>query len=186
MLSHSIYKASHAGREYSEVARLRTHRSSVIVFVVSGVCLQLFSWTGTTAAGPGLSNPTIAVLANESRSILMNSPGQEKEERTPEQRKIDSQLLYAIYQMRGEAVAKGVPTEAIPLEKDAKGRVLVEIRSPVTKKLLARIEKLGGRIVNSSKDYDSIIAYLSLAKLETLARSKEVKFIAPKAQAMTN
>ena len=159
----------------------------MIVFVVSGVCLQLFSWTGTTAAGQSsLSNPTIAVLANGSRSRLMNSSGQEKEERTPEQRKIDSQLLYAIYQMRGEAVAKGVPTEAIPLEKDAKGRVLVDIRSPVTKKLLARIEKLGGRIVNSSKDYDSIIAYLSLAKLETLARSKEVKFIAPKAQAMTN
>jgi hypothetical protein len=113
-------------------------------------------------------------------------PGQEKEERTPEQQKIDSQLLYAIYQMRGEAKAKGVPTEPIPLEKDAKGRVLIDIRAPVSKKLLARIEKLGGQVVGSYKDYHSIIAYLSLGKIETLARSKEVKFIAPKAQAMTN
>jgi hypothetical protein len=111
---------------------------------------------------------------------------QEKDQRTAEQQKIDSQLLYAIYQMRGEAEAKGVPTEPIPLEKDAKGRVLVDIRTPVTKKILARIEKLGGKVVSSSGKYHSIIAYLPLEKLEALARSREVKFIAPKAQSMTS
>ncbi len=111
---------------------------------------------------------------------------QEKDQRTPEQQKIDSQLLYAIYQMRGEAEAKGVPTEPIPLEKDVKGRVLVDIRVPVSKKVLAQIKKLGGTVVSSSDEYHSIIAYLPLGKLETLARSKEVKFIAPKAQSMTN
>lgn len=119
-------------------------------------------------------------------SGFRRSPRQEKEERTPEQRKIDSQLLYAIYQMRGEAEAKGVPTEEIPLQRDAKGRVLVDVRAPVTKKLLARIKRLGGQIVSSSKDYHSVIAYLSLGKLATLARSKEVTFIGPKAQAITN
>jgi hypothetical protein len=111
---------------------------------------------------------------------------QEKDERTREQQKIDSQLLYAIYQMRGEAEAKGVPTEPIPLEKDAKGRVLVDIRVPVTRKVRARIEKLGGTVVSSSNQYHSIIAYLPLEKLEPLAHLKEVRFIAPKAQAMTN
>jgi hypothetical protein len=111
---------------------------------------------------------------------------QEKDQRTAEQQKIDSQLLYAIYQMRGEAEAKGVPTEPIPLEKDAKGRVLVDIRAPVTKKLLTRVEKLGGTVVSSSDRYHSIIAYLPLGKVEPLARSREVKFIAPKAQSMTN
>jgi hypothetical protein len=111
---------------------------------------------------------------------------QEKDQRTPEQQKIDSQLLYAIYQMRGEAEAKGVPTEPIPLEKDAKGRVLVDIRAPVTKKIRARIEKLGGTVVSTSDKYHSIIAYLPLGKLERLAGSKEVRFIAPKARAMTN
>lgn len=113
-------------------------------------------------------------------------PIQEKEQRTAEQKKIDSQLLYAIYQMRGEAAAKGAPTDPIPLEKDDKGRVLIDVRAPVTKKLLARIGKLGGAVVSSSERYDSIIAYLSLEKLESLARSREVKFIAPKAQSMTN
>jgi hypothetical protein len=111
---------------------------------------------------------------------------QEKDQRSPEQHKIDSQLLHAIYQMRGEAESKGVPTEPIPLEKDAKGRVLVDIRVPVTKKSRARIEKLGGTVVSTSDQYHSIIAYLPLGKLEQLARSREVKFIAPKAQSMTN
>lgn len=111
---------------------------------------------------------------------------QEKDQRTPEQQKIDSQLLYAIYQMRGEAEANGVPTEPIQLEKDRKGRVLVDIRTPVTKKIRARIEKLGGTIVSSSEQYHSIIVYLPLGNIEPLARSREVKFIAPKAQSMTN
>jgi hypothetical protein len=111
---------------------------------------------------------------------------QEKDQRTSEQQKIDSQLLYAIYQMRGEAEAKGVPTEPIPLEKDAKGRVLIDIRAPVTKKILERVKKLGGTVVSSSDRYHSIIAYLALGKLELLASSKEVKFIAPKAQSITN
>lgn len=110
----------------------------------------------------------------------------EKNRRTAEQQKLDSQLLYAIYQMRGEAEARGVPTEPIPLEKDAKGRVLVDIRTPVTRKILARIEKLGGEVVSSSDRYHSIIAYLPLGKLEALARAREVKFITPKAQSMTN
>jgi len=44
-------------------------------------------------------------------SAYEQSFGQEKEGRTPEQEKIDSQLLYAIYQLRGEAESKGVPTE---------------------------------------------------------------------------
>jgi hypothetical protein len=114
------------------------------------------------------------------------APNQEKDQRTPEQQKIDTQLLYAIYQMRGEAEAKGVPTEPIPLERDAKGRVLVDIRAPVTRKILARIEKLDGTVVSSSDKYHSIIAYLPLGKVEPLARSREVKFIAPKAQSMTN
>src|SRR5262245_53655400 len=101
---------------------------------------------------------------------------QEKDQRSPEQQKIDSQLLYAIYQMRGEAESKGVPTEPIALEKDSKGRVLVDIRVPVTKKVLTRIEKLGGTVLSNSEKYHSIIAYLPLGQLETLARSKEVKF----------
>ena len=70
-------------------------------------------------------------------SAYVQSFGHEKEERTPKQQKIDSQFLYAIYQLRGVAEAKGVPTEPIQLEKDRKGRVLTDIRTSVTTKMLS-------------------------------------------------
>jgi hypothetical protein len=143
-----------------------SHRVRVICFAVWLACLQ-----------------TVFLMDSLTARTTAN---QEKDQRTAEQQKIDSQLLYAIYQMRGEAQSKGVPTEPVQLERDAKGRVLVDIRVPVTKKILALLKKLGGTVVSSSDRYHSIIAYLPLGKLEQLAHSKEVKFIAPKAQSMTN
>jgi hypothetical protein len=153
------------------------HEAIVLVMVIEGSLTIAFA---LMAVSPQLSRQM------NTDSAYLQSFGQEKEGRTPEQQKIDSQLLYAIYQMRGVAAAKGVPTEPIQLEKDTRGRVLVDVRAPVTKKMLSRVQKLGGQIVNTSKDYHSIVAYLSLEKLEALARTKEVKFISPKAQAMTH
>ena len=101
----------------------------------------------------------------------MQNLGQEKKQPTLEQQKIDSQLLYAIYQMRGEAESKGIPTEPIQLEKDDKGRVLVDIRAPVSRKTLAQVKKFGGTVVSSSDRYHSIIAYLPPGKVEALANS---------------
>jgi len=116
----------------------------------------------------------------------VDSFSQEKESRTPAQQKIDSQLLYAIYQMRGEAEKKGTPTEPIPLKKDANGRVLIDIRSPVTKKLQSLIRSLKGKVVSTSQRDDSTIAYLSLGRIEKLAQNASVKFISAPAEAMTN
>ncbi|HKE59634.1 MAG TPA: hypothetical protein VKB46_23145 [Pyrinomonadaceae bacterium] len=102
---------------------------------------------------------------------------------TPEQNKIDSQLLFAIDQMRGD---KGAPAEEIKLRKDSKGRVLVDVRASVTKKLLARIKNFGGKVISSSPRDDSVIAFISLDKLEVLAKAKDVRFIMPAAEAINN
>jgi len=112
--------------------------------------------------------------------------GREKESRTPAQRKIDSQLLYAIYQMRGQAQKKGTPTTEIRLRKDEKGRVLVDVRAKATEKLVSRIMKLGGAVVSRSDTYHSLLAYLPLAKLETLAKYREVVFIGPASESVTH
>jgi hypothetical protein len=111
---------------------------------------------------------------------------QEKETRSTAQQKIDSQLLYAIYQMRGEATAKGTPTEPIQLRRDSSGRVLVDLRAPVTRKLLSRVRAFKGKIISTSERDDSIVAYLPLSKLESLAQLSEVKFITPAAEATTH
>jgi hypothetical protein len=111
---------------------------------------------------------------------------QEKRARTAAQKKIDTQLLYALYRQRGEAEAKGVPPGDLRVKLDAKQRALVSIRARVSKDLLATIKTLGGEVVSSSARYSDIRAYLPLGKLEDLAGSPDVRAIAPADEATTN
>ena len=108
----------------------------------------------------------------------------EKASRTPAQKKIDSQLLYALKQKRGET--KGVPTARIDLDLDEKGRALVDIAANVSTELKAQIQKLGGAIISDDARYRTIRARLALEKLELLAKRHDIRFIAPAAQAMNN
>lgn len=108
----------------------------------------------------------------------------EKASRTPAQKKIDSQLLYALKQKRGET--RGVPTERINIELDRKGRALVDITARVSPQVTSHIRKLGGIVVSEDQRYHTIRARLALEKLEALATLKDVSFIAPPAQAMNN
>jgi hypothetical protein len=130
------------------------------------------------------------VMGHSSNSTLLLSSHHtqidEKESRTPAQKKIDSQLLYAIYQMRGEAEAKGVPTEPIVLRKDHKDRVLVDIRSEVTRKLISLVKRSGGNILSTSQKDHSLIAYLPLNQLEKIAELKQVRFISQPSEAVTH
>jgi hypothetical protein len=104
---------------------------------------------------------------------------QEKESRTPAQQKLDSQLVYAIKQHRGERITDAVPTLETNVKVDAAGRTLVDIRADVTKRVLAAIVSAGGKVVNSFKRDRSIRAELPLSSIETIAMLSEVKFIRP-------
>jgi len=125
---------------------------------------------------------------SQTRAFSLNhfetgNSAQKKLSATSEQNKIDSQLLFAIDQMRGD---KSAPAEEIKLRKDSKGRVLVDVRATVTKRLLARIKNLNGKVISSSTRDDSVIAFISLDKLEVLAQAKDVRFIMPAAEAINN
>ena len=108
----------------------------------------------------------------------------EKSSRTAAQNKIDSQLLYALKQKRGET--RGVPTERINIELDQKGRALVDITARVSPQVSSQIRKLGGVVISEEPQYHSIRARLALEKLEALAGRKDVSFIGPAAQSMNN
>jgi hypothetical protein len=112
------------------------------------------------------------------------TPHNEKASRTPAQRKLDSQLLYALYERRGESRRRGTPRSDV--EVDGRGRVLVDIRARVSKSLLARVRRLGGEIVSTSERYNTIIARFPLTRLETLAARSDVRFIGPASKATTN
>jgi len=108
----------------------------------------------------------------------------EKASRSAAQKKIDSQLLYALKQKRGET--EGVPTEPIRLELDQKGRVLVDITANVTPQVGSLVRKLGGSIISSDERMHTMRARLALEKLEALAALKDVRFIAPAAMPVFN
>jgi hypothetical protein len=109
----------------------------------------------------------------------------EKEQRTPAQQKINSQLLYEIYRVRGEAVRKGVPPGSTGVKIDGRGRALVDIRVDPTPALQNKIRRAGGIVLSSSARDRSVIARVPLRKLETLAADPAVRFIEPAADATT-
>jgi hypothetical protein len=114
------------------------------------------------------------------------SPAHEKRTRTAAQKKIDSQLLYALYRQRGEAEAKGVPAGEPSVRYDEKRRAIVSIRARVSKTLLAKIKSVGGKVISSSERYRDIQAHVPLEKLEELASRNDVYAIMPAQEATTN
>jgi hypothetical protein len=104
---------------------------------------------------------------------------EEKVSRTAAQRKIASQLLYALKKRRGDALFDRVPhlRSAVALDRDQS--TLVEIKAQVTEPLLAYIGDLGGEVVSSFPRYRAIRARLPLETLETLAEAPAVGSIRP-------
>ena len=103
----------------------------------------------------------------------------EKHSRSAAQRKIDSQLLYELKKHRGEAIAQGVPTPETGVKIDQDGRVLVDIQARVTDGLLEKIERSGGKIINSFAEYNAIRALIPLTQVEVLASLDDIRFIRP-------
>ena len=106
-----------------------------------------------------------------------NAPAGEKERRTPAQQKINSQLLYEIYRLRGEAERNAVPPGPTGVKIDARGRALVGVRADPTPALQNHIRRSGGLVLSTSARGRSIIARIPLLKLEALAADPAVLFI---------
>ena len=110
----------------------------------------------------------------------------EKAARTPTQRKIDSQLLFAEKMRLGKQVADGVKALKADLDQDDLGRVEVDITAKVTEALLSAIAQSGGKVVNSFAQHGTVRAWVSLKEMESLARRAEVEFVRPADKAYTN
>lgn len=110
----------------------------------------------------------------------------EKAARTPAQLKLSSALVHALKSRRGEAVAPGalIQQSAVVFEPD--GTSLVDLRAVVDDSLLARIEAVGGRVLNSSRHYGAVRAHVPVDQLESLAEWPEVAWIRTADEAVTN
>ena len=99
--------------------------------------------------------------------------------RTVAQRKINAQVLSAIYRRRGDVRGKTVPAQVSHIQVDRHGRALVDVRAQVRPDLEKKVKALGGIVVSSSRTYDSIVGWVPLQTLERLAADPGVRAIEP-------
>jgi hypothetical protein len=117
-------------------------------------------------------------------SVTITSIIQEKKSRSPLEQKIDSRLLQVVKQEQTRKQSGA--TDFSQVNADPAGNLEVDITAEVTDELLAKIKKLGGRILFPSAKYRSIRAIIHLSSVKTIAGYPEVKFIKPAAIAQTN
>lgn len=135
---------------------------------------------GLLGASRAAAEPLAASARQQIQALVA-----EKESRTPTQRKMDSQLVYALRLSRGQPVAQGVTLSRVGAQADADGALLVDVDATVTPELIEFIQQAGGRILNQFPQFRSIRARVPLAFTETLAARPEVKFVQPAVEAMT-
>ena len=178
-----------------------TPRGSVYVDPVPAVAGDYATYYAKDAGRPLLDAPDLPLAGVRQIEALMAG----KANRSPAQRKIDSRLLDAWQMMQRNEVAPGVTYDKLPVEfeadnvsverpvehvgwadRDGTKRVLVDIKADVTPTVLARIEELGGEVVNSVRKYRAIRAWLPLDTVEVLATLDEVQWIRVADRAITN
>ncbi len=133
---------------------------------------------------PALAQDTIPPAgAAQIQALLM-----EKLNRTPAQRKMDSQILYNARLAAGRPMAPGLRESFRPsvLEKSAGGLIHVDIDADVNNDLLSQIRALGGRVESAFPQYKSVRAWIPLRAAETLAERDDVHFVKPAEYGRTN
>lgn len=108
----------------------------------------------------------------------------EKNSRTPTEHKIDSRLLQALKENKGEKMVQGVSLEKANVNADFAGVLKVDIRADITRAFLTKLTSSGASIIYASPQYQTVRASVSLRTVESIAGYSEVKFIEPAVQSM--
>jgi hypothetical protein len=105
--------------------------------------------------------------------------GRPRDARSHAQEKINARVLTAIYQRRGDAKGRAVRAVGAAIQVDRHGRALVDVRAQVRPELEKKMKALGGVVVSTSRNYDSIVGWMPLLTLERLAADPTVRAIEP-------
>lgn len=111
---------------------------------------------------------------------------EQKRKRTPEQQKMDPNLVVGIQQESQKAGTEQIRTVATEIQLDERRRALVDIRGTVTPDVLQKIEAVGGEVIFSSAPDQSIRARIPLRNLEQFAGMPEVTYIESAVEAVTH
>ncbi len=107
----------------------------------------------------------------------INAIQTEKASRTVEQRKLDSQLLYLSREVAGQSAVAGVPTLQSRVERQADGRVVVDIAATPSAELAKAITDAGGTVIYESPRWNSVRVSLPPGALVGIAARADVQFI---------
>ncbi len=158
--------------------------------VALALCL-LTALAGPTAASRAYAAPAVPQgqgrlqISDEARQQIASLIA-EKESRTPAQQKIDSSLLYAVKEYRGERLTPLVERLQTGLEDDTgDGRVTVDITARMGGTLYEQIVAGGGEIVRVDDEYNSMRALVWLDQMEEIAANEDVIFVQPEQKSMT-
>ncbi len=110
---------------------------------------------------------------------------QEKAARTPVQQKIDSNILFTVRMLRGQAPVPGVPVLYTGVDLDANDNVAVDIVANVTDDLLSRLNGAGAVVLQANGTLRSLRALIPPGQIESIASSPDVIFISPKQDGLT-
>ncbi|HMJ78516.1 MAG TPA: S8 family serine peptidase, partial [Iamia sp.] len=110
----------------------------------------------------------------------------DKQARTPAERKVDSNLLYAAAEEDGGPAVAGAPDLESTAKVDLEGLTEVDITATVGPALLDRIEALGGKVLDSVPGFDAVRAELPVDAVSALAARPEVRTVVPAGDARTN
>lgn len=120
---------------------------------------------------------TVAVVVGVPALRAQRPLAGEAESKTVARQKIDAPLMREIYRRRGEAAAKRIPASAAGVRVDRHGRAYVAVHAPVTDPLKRKIVVLGGRIVSSSPQYQTVVALMPVTMVERLAADRSVRSV---------
>ena len=144
---------------------------------------RIHQWVTQGSLLLALAVSSIAGPARIANAQTPPPPGQiemiqtDKANRTPQERKLDSQLLFLSRETAGRSAVQGVPSLQSRVTRQADGRVKVDISAAPSAELRQAIIDAGGTIIYESVRWQSVTASVPPAALIGLAARTDVKRI---------
>ncbi|MEO8078204.1 MAG: neuroendocrine convertase 1, partial [Acidobacteriota bacterium] len=161
----------------SSLRRAAAGRSArVLILALTFAALWIASSTSRIAAR-GAQQAAFDGIAPEGLAQI-EALLREKETRTPAERKIDSQLLYAWRMQQGVPVAPGVQTLEVEIPYAADGHAIVDVKATLTTSLLAQLNGLTRELVKTSPG--ELELHVDLDQIGAIAAQPDVIFVQPR------
>jgi subtilisin-like proprotein convertase family protein len=185
-------------RSVSKRIRTASHRRTALLLAVAFIAFVLFqtpisafveaSLKTQRPLSPVKAQPNLNTISESARIQIM-ALADEKKSRTPAQRKIGSQLLYALKKEKGETV-RGSESLRNSINITNDKRVLVDIRL-LTEKPIGTVKMMEKQGFLQSVDIVSAVgntirARVDLTSIEQIAAIPEVRSVRPAARSITS